>query len=626
MPNFTMEDFRKEVKHVNKKAFTNLSAEEIYKRVETIMQSPEHQWADAFVEYVKELNVELYEKPSYYRSLMVTNSRRWETSKGEYIQFRISEATREARNLINYCRQIIKPESVKTFEYTEKQFAQIRDWQIERLKTFTDYSEIKRTMKAWDNASVKASFEELDETLGLEKKSDPNKRHQFSGNYENANDQKIANVYARMKMFKEELGKHNIFWRWFTSNGRAYSNYVKRSKELFERVGFHEEKDGNSAIAYCQNTLPEVYETDIDIVKGDYEDSMAAYVRAHTPELFKAREWTDWAKELNLDPEFGLESKLTAFAEKYGVDASFLINRRVDWDSAAKAYDKKRETGAFSTNAKTAFSSNVSKMIAAAAKKYGADMNIADVLEDARKIAVISIKFNSIMYDIDEFKNPEKPLYINNDFTPEYIKGRMNFFLRESNMSLEDKERIAKEAEAHVRSWYENFDKLKKADAELASTVTRPEVTAVSPVERKIINSLLTVGYRPPQRDNSQLLEKHTVLLEKMTKEWFSEKSNHPEGVREVFAKNLQKIEALKKIPYGDKNAAVKLNEEWDKSDAEMNDRYPSYKPETLEDLQNENKLKYSISIELQEENKDVETSPKIEDHNELMKEKQVLS
>lgn len=475
MPELTMKGFRKEIKHVNKKALANLSAEEIFSRVEQIMQSPEDQWADAFVEYIKELNVVIYDKPSYYRSLIVSNSSRWGKSRGEYTQFRISEATREAKNLINYCRQIIKPESVKTFEYTEKQFAQIRDWQIERLKAFTEYSEIERTMKAWDNSAVKNSFKTLDEQLKLKKNSESDERYKFSGNYKNANDQTVANVYARAKMFKEELSKHNIFWRWFTSNGRAYSNYVKRSEELFEKVGFHEAKDGDSAIEYCKNTLPEVYDTDIDIVKGDYEDSMEAYTRAHTTEIFEAREYADRAKELNLDPEFSLESKLSSFAEKYGMDASNLVNSRLDWSSAATAYDTKRKTETFITNAKVAFSSNLSKLINAAAKKHGADMNIADVLDDVRKIAVISIKFSSIIYDIDKLKNAEKPPYISDDFTPEYIEKRMDFFLKQSALSPEDKARIAKEAAAHVKSWHENFDNLKKEDAELASTVTHPE-------------------------------------------------------------------------------------------------------------------------------------------------------
>ena len=626
MPVHTMEGFRKEIERVNKKAFANLSAEAIYTRVEQIMQSPEDQWADAFVEYIKELNVEIYDKPSYYRTLFVTNALRWGKSKAVYGQYRITEATREARNLVNYCRLIINPESVKTFEYAEKQHAQIRDWQIERLKTFNEYAETERTMKAWDNAAVKKSFKSINESLELQKNSAPEKMHKFSGNYKNANDQIVANVYVRAKLFKEELEKHNIFWRWFTSNGRAYSNYVKQSNELFKKVGFNEERDGIPAIEYCKNVLPEVYSTDIDIAKGDYESSMEAYVQAHTPEIFDAREHTDRAAELNLDPEFGIESKLTPFAEKYGIEVSSIANHRIDWGSAAKSYDTRRDTGALSMNSKTTFSANLSKLISAAAKKYGADMNIADVLEDVRKIAVISVKFSSIVYDIDKIKDAEKPPYISDDFTPEYIEGRMDYFLKQSNLSPEVKARIAKEAAAHVKSWYENFDKLKKEDAELAATVTHPEFTDLSPVERKIINNLLTVGYRPPNRDDSKLLEKHTMLVDKMTKKWFSENSKHPDGAREVFAKNVQKLEALKEVPYRDTNAVAKLNEEWDKSDLEMNDLYPSYKPETLEDLQKESEVKYSISIELDDANKDVQKAPAIEDNNEPVKEKEGIS
>ena len=615
MPGFTKEGFRKEVENLNKKVFANLSADEIYARVEEIMKSPEEEWADSFVEYMKELNMVIYEKPSYYRTLVMSNPDRW-VKKNVYYQYSIGQATREARHLIRYCRKMINPDSDKTFEYKEKQFAAIRDWHVERLKNFTEYAEMERTWRDWDYKAVKSSFKSLDEKLKLGKKSEADGRHSFSADYTNANDQIIANVYARSQMFKEEIAKHNFLWRWFTFAGRAYTSYVNRSEELFKKVGFNEKIHAEAAINYCKNTLPEVYDTDIGIVKGDYDSQMESYIRDHTPEIFDARDWFKNSAELNLDPEFALESKLAPFAEKYGIDASSLANKRIDWSSPAKWYDTRRDTNPFGSTAKTAFASALGKMIDAAAKKHGADMNIADVLDDVRKVAVISIKFSSIMYDIDTFKNAEKPIYISDDFTPEYIEGRMDYFLKSANLSPEIKEKIAKEAAAHVRSWYDDFDKLKKEDLELASSVTHPEITDISVVERKIINNLLTVGYRPPKRDNSALLDKHTAVIEKMTKEWFSENKRHPEGVKEVFAKNVEKLEALKKIPYRDENAAAKLSEEWDKSDVEMNERYPNYKPETLEDLKNEGAVKYSISVDLEANNENLAKSPIIDDNS----------
>ena len=138
-------------------------------------------------------------------------------------------------------------------------------------------------------------------------------------------------------MFKAEYEKHNFLWRWFTGKGWAYSNYIKRSEELFKKVGFDEKKHAEGAIEYCKNTLPEVYSADIDIVKGDYESHLEAYKMAHRVESFEARKYTDWALELNLDPEFGIESKLVGFAEKYGIKASDLVNNRIDWGSGAHA-------------------------------------------------------------------------------------------------------------------------------------------------------------------------------------------------------------------------------------------------------------------------------------------------
>lgn len=632
MPNFTKEDFRKEVAHVNKKSLSDLSADEIYSRVEEIMKKPQEEWADAFVEYMKELNVKIYEKASYNRSLYSFNAARWGSLKmATFNQYRISEAMREARNLINFCRKIINPEAEKTFEYTEPQFAKIRDWQIERLKTFTDYAEIERTADAWDNSAVKSYFKTLDEKLKFEKASDIKERHQFSGNYENAGDQLIADVYARATMFKAEYEKHNFWWRWFTGKGWAYSNYIKRSEELFKKVGFDEKKHAAGAIEYCKNTLPEVYSADIDIVKGDYESHLEAYKMAHRVESFEARKYTDWALELNLDSEFGIESKLVGFAEKYGVKASDLVNNRIDWGSGAQAYDTLGKEGTMHINTKTMFASTLAKLIDIAAKKHGAEMDIADVLEDARKIAVISAKFHSTVFDIDELKNVEKPLYIADDFTVEYIENRTKtYFLRGAKaMSDDDKAKIAKAAAEHVKMWYDNFDKLKKEDTELISTVTHPEITEISPVEQKIINNLLTVGYRPPKKDysnvmdnHSKLMAKHTKVVEMMKTKWFGENSKCSAELKAVFEKNAAKLEALQKLAHKDMKAIEELDEAWDKSDVEMNERYPNYQPKTLEDLQNESKLKYSVAVDLGDEKNDIEKSPKIEDNNSLVKDK----
>ena len=629
---FTMEEFRKEVAHVNKKSLSNISADEIYSRVEEIMKKPQEEWADAFVEYMKELNVKIYEKASYNRSLYSFNAARWGSLEmATFNQYRISEAMREARNLINFCRKIINPEAEKTFEYTEPQFAKIRDWQIERLKTFTDYAEIERTADAWDNSAVKSYFKTLDEKLKFEKASDIKERHQFSGNYEIAGDQLIADVYARAKIFKAEYEKHNFFWKWFTRKGWAYSNYIKRSEELFKKVGFDEKKHAAGAIEYCKNTLPEVYSADIDIVKGDYESQVESYKIAHRAVTYEAREYTNWALELNLDPEFGIESKFTEFAEKYGVKPSDIVNNKIDWGSSATAYDTLGKAEIMQTNMKTMFAATLGKLINMAVKKHGADMNIADVLEDARKITVIAAKFHSNIFDLEELKNNEKPLFLPDDFTAEFIEKRTKtYFLRGAkDMSDDDKARIAKAAADHVKSWHENFDKLKKEDAELASTVTRPLVSDISPVEKNIINKLLTVGYRPPKRNydnvmdnHGKLMEKHAKVVAMMKTKWFGENSKCSAELKAVFEKNVAKLEALSKVQYKDMKAIEELDAAWDKSDLEMTENYPNYQPKTLEDLQNESKLKYSVAVDLGDEKNDIEKSPKIEDNNSLVKDK----
>ena len=630
MADLTMEGFRKEVAHVNKKSFSNLSADEIYSRVEEITKKPQEEWADAFVEYMKELNEKLFENVSYNRSLYAFNAARWGTDlMATCYQYRISDAMREARNLINYSRKIIKPEEEKTFEYAEPQFAKIRDWQIERLKTFTEYAEIERTADAWDYSAARSYFKEINEKIEPAKSSDTKEKYQFSGNYEKTEDQLIANAYARAKIFKAEYEKHNFFWKWFTRKGWAYGGYISRSEKLFKNAGFDEKKHAEEALKYCQNKLPEPFETDIDIVKGDYESQVESYKIAHRAVTYEAREYTNWALELNLDPEFGIESKFTEFAEKYGVKPQDIVNNKIDWGSSATAYDTLGKAEIMQTNTKTMFAATLGKLINIAVKNHGADMNIADVLEDARKITVIAAKFHSNIFDLEELKNNEKPLFLPDDFTAEFIEKRTKtYFLRGAkDMSDDDKARIAKAAADHVKSWHENLDKLKKEDAELASTVTRPEVSDISPVEKNIINKLLTVGYRPPKRNydnvmdnHGKLMEKHAKVVEMMKNKWFGENSKHPEGLKAVFEKNVAKLEALSKVQYKDMKAIADLDEAWNKSDLEMKENYPNYQPKTLEDLEAQNETRVQMPPIDLGENKNVERQAPIKEENVLVK------
>lgn len=603
-----LQTFRTRVEGVNARAHSNLSYNKILSDVKKIMSNPEQTWPDLFVEYLKVLHKEINKSVSYHRTLIASDNSWLDQYIETFGRYGAVEATEEAKALLSQCRKMIDPEAAARFEFKPEQLKAIRDWHLEEAKQHTEYVEAVRILKSWTQKNVDSAISFAEGRLGLTG-GDPAKIHTFSGERRVGNDTIVCDVYSRMHVFREELSKHGRLWRWFFSKRvDMYNSYIDRAKQLLEKVGFDEEKHGPAVIEYSKTHLLSPYSVDIDSVKTDYDTEMQRYTARHMPEIHDARDHQEWAAELNLDPESSVESKLLPYAEKYGMDVSRFSKVQIDWKSIATSYDKVRETEDFDSTLERMFITCFNRMIESEAEKKGGNVNVAEVLKDARDIAVIVTNFNSIAYSLDTFKNAEKPAYLKN-VDHEYIRKRMSFYLKDVAMPDEEKEKLANAAADVIKEWEADPAKLKKEDEALAVKNAPAERTLFSPFEAKIANSLMTIGYRPPSKDDPKMIEKHAAVLEKLVTNHFLG-DDKGDGAKSIVAANSRKITGIKKLVFEKYGNEEHLKEWWSEDDLKLQAKFPNYQPKTLAELEADDKVRAPFRVEINDEKQQEKSEP----------------
>ena len=619
MPENTPRGFRELISKKNKDRLTDISHEEITSEVRAMLSNDPTAWPDLTVGIIQKLTLQFYKNAPHYRTMSQTSSYWAQTKLGQkFNTYGISSATEDAKEIFNYCLSMLDHSAHDKFELAEPQFASLRDWQKQQLALHTEYAEMTDIVKEWNRKSADADLNSLEENMGLNKGA-TNPVHTYKGEYEEqGKDYEIAGLYCKMVVFQEELNKHGGFWKFvFFWRTNLYNDYINRAKEVFRRVGFDEEKDGPKALDYMKTTPYTPYAMDKDAVETDYDTSLVALKRKHTPQLRVARDHQAWAKELGIDPEFSIESQLGSYAEKYGVKTSHFLEKQVEWFSVARDYDTLRDTHLFEIATGRVFSNIFGKLVRAALKN-GEAINVADIMKDAREITVLTTHFNTIGYSHNVLKDLNRPPYMK-DVTPQFIKERLGNLLGSAKMPEEAKAKIIEEAVAKVNEWNLDPEKAKAEDEATASKYPHLEIKDPSPVEEKIIKSLLTIGYRPPEKSNSDMMKKHNEVIYKMRDRWFKEGNKYPDDVKSVFEKNVEKMTALNKIGYRDTEKENELRAQWDQDDDLTREKLENYNPITLDQLieggsvkEEDTSFKESVSVVLDNESSKAELSPKI--------------
>ena len=619
-----MQKLRNEIERINREAQSNLSSRKIYSEVSKIMSKPKEAWPSLFVEFYKKTTAQIFEKASHNRTLAYHGGEWAKNYMQDFAQFSMEKAAKDAKIVANICRNIIDPEKAKTFELEPKHHEEFRDWQLAELSARTEYTETIRTLNDWDEEVAKSLIKESQKRLGLDK---PLPSYRYSGNVNTINDGNdgiVAGVYCKLHAVREELNKHIFLWRWFHPTlAKGYDAYIKGATELLSKVGFNEKEHGEAALNAAKSTTFLPYSMDPEGVEDECNKEIKAYNARRIPEIRRARDYREWSKEIDLDPETSYESRLRPFAEKYSLTVADLNKNFANWDDLAKGYDKTRETSGFFSASERAFLITLNTLVKNAVDK-GQNIDVADILNDARKVAVMAVKFNSFAYETDDFRFADCPAYLKN-IDGNAIKDKVSKLLGKSNLPAETKNAISATAADVVDGWRRDPQATLRQDYLYARTHAHPEYKPLTPLEVKIANSLLTIGYRPPSKDNPKMLEKHNKVLNTMFKTWFDDKSKHPDGAKTILAHNAYKLDSMNKHVNQNYAKESTLKEMWEDDEREMMQKFPDYKPRTLGMIEpryadkKADQTKVSISINLNNDSKK-ELSPKHEANQNLSK------
>jgi hypothetical protein len=468
------------VKNLNSFAGCDLSPEKIQSEIKNIMGKPEAERSDLLISFYKGLAKEIFEYASYKRSLMVVSPMLTKKYIDAYGKYSLTSAMDSAKACSENYMRMIDPEYTNNYEFTPDQLKDIMEWEKKELRTRNSYDELARTTKDWNrsivNDQIKANFDQL----RLDNKN-PEEIFHFSGDYSDDQNKVVADMYckvhharAEVENLKNQNKKSNIFRRlvnYFKIS--SYNKYINKTCDMLKKVGFDEAKHGDAAIEQSKKILLSPFNRDIEISSSNYIVMVEQYTVRHTEKLTVAADRTKQAEKMDADPATSYINKLKPFADKYGIEPEKFINENINWRSAGESYDEERNISITNQNVIATYLYAMRAMI----NKMESDnkeINITDILKDARQLTVMTTQHYSPAYSLDEFINADTPPYLLSG--PDVIKGRVNFFVKKA--SPEQKAALAEEAGQLFDQWRANAKQTMAEDIECAIQLGEPRRVA----------------------------------------------------------------------------------------------------------------------------------------------------
>ena len=410
-----VENLKNEIKQLNEQLGTSLSYSKISKRINNIFKTSADGRDAAIMAYELALRNEVADHVMTARSTFWSASKL--AAKNMETPLMNCSATHVSKTIRKFIRSFceIKEEGyIDAHPYTQENAKELCDWGLAAVRSRTFYSESPKYMKAWDAECFAQEIKNLDEHF-----RDPKTgalKFTFQNEYAGGKARKdiiAADAYRKMTHLKGELAKHGFFWRLFHSKTvDAWRGYIAKAEDTLNAIGFVESEHKDKAIEVLKATMATPHDIDEEAIKGEYESATKALDAKKVEELTVARDLYAKGKERDKNPETSIYSKLEPFFEKYDFRQEFEKKQPYfSLDNAAEEYDKRRNLGSMKDCASScmllsfthAFNHEV---------KNGKEVNVAELMNDARKIATIVMEHYMPSAAIEELQNLDKPLYM----------------------------------------------------------------------------------------------------------------------------------------------------------------------------------------------------------------------
>jgi hypothetical protein len=547
------------------------------------------------------------------------------------------------KNWVESIGKIINPSYMESHPITESQLRIIRDYQLAFLKSSSYYGEIPKCLKSWGRDCFYSEIDRIDDIF-----NDPDEKdtHTFKGNLHDKKDISAAEIYYKTVLVREELENLGKFWRFiYFRYVKACNAFLEKADSTLAKIGFNANEHRDVAMDILKETIMPPNDEDKYTVVDAYcvESKQAKGIangrgsRAHDKHAS--------AQLLDCKYETSFDKVLEPYNEKYNDDLTSvsLGYSEMEIMNIAEGYDKSKNIDNINNAISQAFNNAITKIYISVLKN-GLEINATEILNDARKIAILAAQRYTLYFEAEENLELESPAYMK-DKNEEYFNRKIDECVSKASLMLQmEQEQLQKKGKA-VPSYIlnnknaltkEKIDSLKndiisasnklfsnhkemleedkKLAVSLGSKLPKPKPSGVKANEYKIqtiknptskdLDSwkpFLDINYKP---NLTKDLKMQYSMLTDMKSALIDGNKNVPNDVKKVVELTKNKLlntvramgEAKKKsVPFSEadmKNVCEKLENELKRT-------MPDYKqksPEELLELRNQ-QLKENVKL-----------------------------
>lgn len=489
-------EFKTNLKRINKISGTKISYKDLRKKVEELMTKTGKEREDAFTKAYTDLTTTLSSNLLKEAIVHGYNSA-YPGRKNSSDSFSITIQTKNAKSLINEMCNLLSPGYYESHPITDSQLDAIRDYELQTLNSHTFYSDLEVCLKGWNEACYAEDTKTLDAIFP------DSTDHVYKGDKNDQKDITAAEFYKKAQLTQARLDKHNKLWRWcHPGKVKAYTNYIQNIYNKLNQIGFIPDKHGEASVELLKGNIMRPIALDPEAVEHTHRMFVVDYRKNHTPPLTIGREKFKKARELDANPDTSLDKELEPLLDKYNLDKLDILDdaRMSDLEKGATTYDTTRFIDGY-TDTLTAVYVRSYQQFAAQAGKNTGNMNVREIISDARKVMITVAKRYTPVLESKSFTDLKKPFYQ----TTKRTEALANQFervnrLQNLNLSQEKLNAIKQEAIDLINEWATDPRKVVLEDIEMGRN---PDLLSSESVNNDSIGVM----------ENSQSKEKLSISL-----------------------------------------------------------------------------------------------------------------
>ena len=422
----SVREIKDSIKLNNKKTGVKLSFSQVQEMVRTALQNETQQdfaLISCYCEIIKSIT------DSYLSKRAMANS-------NVVLYEKYNKYTREDCNIVSITEEVISwvqaigmqidETYMKRHPMTETQLRAIRDFQLASIRSASYFGELKNCLKSWGRDCYYKEIERIDDIFN--DPDDKGPKHVFGGDMHNKKDISASEIYQKTVLVREELATYNGFWKLvYFRYVKACNAFLEHADNTLREIGFDANRDAQKARKILEETVMPPNDEDKTLIVNTYLGKVRE-IKGMTGYKTQAYEKLERAQTLECKYETSFEKILDEYNRKYDTELTeaTLGYSEAEVMGSAQSYDKKHDFAPINAAIDKAFTAALEK-IYVSAMKNGTQIKAAEILADARKIAVLAAQRFTPYFEIEENAGLECPMYLK-DKNEEYFKNKIDEF------------------------------------------------------------------------------------------------------------------------------------------------------------------------------------------------------